>query len=244
MIFILLVFATFITSIISGVLSMAGGMVLMGVFSFVLSVPAAMVLHGTAQTFSNASRMWLHRRHIRWNIMFYYSIGALIVLAIFSAISFVPSIGIIFIIIGSFPIIAFNLPKSINLNMEKKPIAFVSGLLVTASQMLAGASGPVMDMFFVKSNMTRHEIIGTKAVTQTFGHILKLVYYTIILKTVTTELSLWVFVLVPIAALAGNWIGKIFIEKITDEHFKLIGRYVICTIGVIYIGKGVSEIFL
>ena len=53
MTYLLLVLATFATSIISGVLSMAGGMILMGVFGFFLSVPAAMVLHGIAQTFSN-----------------------------------------------------------------------------------------------------------------------------------------------------------------------------------------------
>jgi uncharacterized protein len=60
----LLVLATLATSIISGVLSMAGGMILMGVFGFLLSVPAAMVLHGIAQTFSNGSRVWLYRRYI------------------------------------------------------------------------------------------------------------------------------------------------------------------------------------
>ena len=62
---ILLVLATLATSIISGVLSMAGGMILMGVFGFFLSEPAAMVLHGIAQTFSNGSRVWLYRRHIK-----------------------------------------------------------------------------------------------------------------------------------------------------------------------------------
>ena len=55
MLYALLIFATFATSMISGLLSMAGGMILMGVFGFFLSVPAAMVLHGIAQAFSNGS---------------------------------------------------------------------------------------------------------------------------------------------------------------------------------------------
>ena len=59
MLTILLVTATLVTSLISGVLSMAGGMILMGVFGFFLSVPAAMVLHGVAQTVSNGSRIFL-----------------------------------------------------------------------------------------------------------------------------------------------------------------------------------------
>lgn len=71
MTYLLLVLATLATSIISGVLSMAGGMILMGVFGFFLSVPAAMVLRGIAQTFSNGSRVWLFRRHIKWRVLGY-----------------------------------------------------------------------------------------------------------------------------------------------------------------------------
>ena len=55
--YLLLFTAALITSFISGVLSMAGGMILMGIFSFFLAVPAAMMLHGITQPFSNGSRV-------------------------------------------------------------------------------------------------------------------------------------------------------------------------------------------
>ena len=48
MVYFILVLATLVTGFISGVLSMAGGMILMGVFGFFLTVPAAMVLHSIA----------------------------------------------------------------------------------------------------------------------------------------------------------------------------------------------------
>lgn len=242
MIYIALTIATLITSIVSGVLSMAGGMILMGVFGFLLSVPAAMVLHGIAQAFSNGSRLWLHRRHIHWNVLLPYSVGALTVLGVFSAVAFVPSIGLVFIMIGSFPILALRLPRSINLDMKNKPVAFLSGLVVTTAQMLAGASGPVLDIFYVKSSLTRHEILGTKAVTQTLGHIIKLVYYSFLLTTVSRELPAWLFPAIVFAALSGNWIGKELVEKISDDQFKTAGRYIIRVVGVIYIVKGVYEV--
>ena len=242
MIYIVLIIATLITSIVSGVLSMAGGMILMGVFGFLLSVPAAMVLHGIAQAFSNGSRIWHHRRHIRWEVLLPYSLGALIVLGVFSVIAFVPSIGLVFIIIGSFPILTLRLPKFINLDMKKSPVAFLSGLIVTTAQMLAGASGPVLDIFYVNSSLTRHEILGTKAVTQTLGHIIKLVYYSFLLETVTRQLPAWIFPAVVFAALAGNWIGKELIEKISDDQFKTVGRYIILVVGLIYVVKGIYEL--
>ncbi len=242
MIYLLLALATLGTSIISGVLSMAGGMILMGVFGFLLSVPTAMVLHGMAQAFSNGSRVWIHRRHIRWSVLVPYTLGAFIVLGIFSLVAFVPDIGLVFILIGSFPVIALRLPRSIDLDMEKKPIAFLSGIVVTTAQMLAGASGPVLDIFYVKSSLTRHEILGTKAVTQTLGHIIKLVYYFFLISAASQELPFWVFPAVVVAALSGNWIGKQLLESISDEQFKTVGRYVIVVIGIIYIGKGVFEL--
>jgi uncharacterized membrane protein YfcA len=242
MIYVVLTIATLITSIVSGVLSMAGGMILMGVFGFLLSVPAAMVLHGIAQASSNGSRIWHHRRHVRWEVLLPYSLGALIVLGVFSVIAYVPSIGLVFIIIGSFPILALRLPRFINLDIEKRPVAFLSGLIVTTAQMLAGASGPVLDIFYVNSSLTRHEILGTKAVTQTLGHIIKLVYYSFLLTAVTQQLPAWIFPAVAFAALAGNWIGKELIEKISDDQFKTVGRYIILVVGFIYIVKGTYEL--
>jgi uncharacterized membrane protein YfcA len=220
---------------------MAGGMILMGIFGFFLSVPAAMVLHGVAQAVSNGSRIWLYRDHIRWSVLAPYSLGALIILGIFVAITFIPNKAIVFILIGAFPFIALCIPKSIDLDMERKPVALLCGLLVTTAQMLAGASGPVLDLFYVKSSLTRHEILGTKAITQTFGHILKLTYYSFLI-TAVEELSVFIFSAVVSAAIFGNWLGSLVVNKINDKTFKSAGRFVMLAIGSIYITKGVFEL--
>ena len=94
--------ATLATSLVSGVLSMAGGMILMGVFSMFLSIPAAMVLHGAAQAASNGSRIWLYSEHICWSILLPYSIGALGIFALFSGVGFVPDNALVFVLIGAF----------------------------------------------------------------------------------------------------------------------------------------------
>ena len=220
---------------------MAGGVILMGIFGFFLSVPAAMVLHGVAQAVSNGSRIWLYRDHIRWSVLAPYSLGALIILGIFVAITFIPNKAIVFILIGAFPFIALCIPKSIDLDMERKPVALLCGLLVTTAQMLAGASGPVLDLFYVKSSLTRHEILGTKAITQTFGHILKLTYYSFLI-TAVEELSVFIFSAVVSAAIFGNWLGSLVVNKINDKTFKSAGRFVMLAIGSIYITKGVFEL--
>ncbi|MBO6556537.1 MAG: sulfite exporter TauE/SafE family protein [Pseudomonadales bacterium] len=241
MIYLLIAAATLITSLISGVLSMAGGMILMVVFGFFLSVPVAMVLHGVAQAFSNGSRVWIYRRHIRWRVLGFYAIGALAMTAVFAVFTFVPSIGLVFMLIGTFPFLALAIPKSIHLDMEKGPVAVLSGVLVTVAQLLAGASGPVLDIFYVQSEMTKEQILGTKAVTQTLGHVLKLIYYGSVMAVASTQLPLWVVPAVVAAAILGNYLGSLIVARMTDNQFKQIGRYVVMVIGVICIGKGILE---
>lgn len=213
----------------------------MGIFGFFLSIPAAMVLHGVAQAVSNGSRIWLYRDHIRWPVLIPYSIGALIIVGLFIAITFVPNKAIVFILIGAFPFMALCIPKSIDLDMDRKPVALLCGLLVTTAQMLAGASGPVLDLFYVKSSLTRHEILGTKAITQTFGHILKLTYYSFLITSVE-ELSLIIFIAIVSAAIFGNWLGSLVVNRIDDKTFKSAGRIVMMVIGAIYMTKGIFEL--
>ncbi|MBD3648205.1 MAG: hypothetical protein HUJ31_12310, partial [Pseudomonadales bacterium] len=123
----------------------------------------------------------------------------------------------------------------------RKPVSFLSGVLVTGAQMLAGASGPVLDIFYIKSRMTRHEILGTKAITQTFGHIIKLGYYGFFLVSFGNELPMVLYPAVIAAALIGNWTGKQLIERISDQQFRTVGRYVIMAIGLVCIVKGIYE---
>lgn len=241
MLYITLVAATLITSLISGVLSMAGGMILMGIFGLFLSVPTAMVLHGVAQAVSNGSRIWIYRQHIRWGVLLPYSIGSLIVLAVFMLVTFIPNKGLVFLLIGLFPFLSFVLPKKLDMDIERPPIALLSGILVTTAQMLAGASGPVLDIFYVQSKLTRFEVLGTKAITQTLGHLIKLGYYGLFLGISAESLPFWVILAVIAAALGGNWLGKVVVQKLDDSLFRRIGRIAILMIGIAYIGKAAQE---
>ena len=240
--YLLLFTAALITSFISGVLSMAGGMILMGIFSFLLAVPAAMMLHGITQTFSNGSRVWWYRHHIRKVVLIPYTLGAFTILGIFSVTAFIPPAGLIFLLIGLFPFLTRMLPKSFNLDIEQPKIAFLSGLAVTLTQMLAGASGPVLDIFYLQSKLTKEEILGTKAVTQTFGHILKLIYYGSLMMSAGNSLNSWLITTVIVAALLGNFLGSLIVKRISDVQFKMAGRYIVLIIGAIYLAKGLSEL--
>ncbi|MEM7366032.1 MAG: TSUP family transporter [Pseudomonadota bacterium] len=243
MAYLIIAFATLLTSIISGVLSMAGGVILMGVLGLLLPVPAAMVLHGVAQTASNGSRIVFHRRHIRWPVLIPYLIGALAALALFTLFIFVPDKALIFIVIGLFPFLSLAIPDRLNLDIERPIVATICGFSVTVTQLLAGASGPVLDVFYVKSRLTRHQVLATKAVTQTSSHVIKLGYYLTVIG-LTVDLPIWVYVLVIAAAIAGNAVGKSIVAKIDDVQFRYAGRIIILIMGTLFLGNGIRLLVL
>jgi hypothetical protein len=78
------------TSFMSGVLSLGGGTLLMGIFAWLMPVSVAMMLHGVTQFTSNFARWWLYRPHTQWKLLNGYFIGAGLCLVVFTWIAFVP----------------------------------------------------------------------------------------------------------------------------------------------------------
>ena len=54
---------------------------------------------------------------------------------------------------------------------------FITGVLTTVIQLLTGVGGLFLDIFFQKSTLDRKTTIATKAVTQTFSHVVRAVYF-------------------------------------------------------------------
>lgn len=152
-----------------------------------------------------------------------------------------PDIAVVFLLIGAFPFLSLLLPAKMKLDVSHPSIALICGLLVTGVQMLTGASGPVLDIFYVNSTLSRQQIIGTKAITQTLGHIIKCDYYALVLN-LGLALSPAVYAFTIVAAVSGNWLASHIVTRVNDERFKLMGHYVILLIGIVYTAKGISTI--
>ena len=79
------------TSFISGILGMAGGMILMGILLATMSVGSAMIVHGVTQLASNGWRAILWRQFIDRRIVVGYLIGLALAVALFALVSLVLS---------------------------------------------------------------------------------------------------------------------------------------------------------
>src|SRR3982750_3666067 len=85
----ILAVSALLTSFISGILGMAGGLILMGILLALMPVPAAMMMHGVTQLASNGWRAFLWRNHVDWRVFRGYLYGSAAMLALFAAFQFV-----------------------------------------------------------------------------------------------------------------------------------------------------------
>ena len=227
----------FVTAMLSGVFGMAGGLVLMGALALVLPVQAAFVTHGILQLVANGWRAILHRKHVRWDIVGWYALASLIAGGLVAVLSFTPSKPLLFLLLGLVPFLTWLPQKWINLDAGKPEQAFLSGLTVTGLNLTAGVAGPLLDIFFVRTELTRHAIVATKAATQVFAHLAKILVYGAPLFAGTSVglPPLWVFAVAIPLSMAGTAVGGMILNKVTDVDFKRWTRWIITAIGVSYL---------
>jgi uncharacterized membrane protein YfcA len=236
--FLFLLAAVLATSTVSGVFGMAGGLLLMGALALVLPVPAAMVTHGVVQAGANLWRAGLHRGHIRWPILLAFGAGALAAAALLGGLAYAPSKPLVLALLGAVAFLAW-LPRSVQaLNAERPLDAALCGFSVTGLNVLAGVAGPLLDVFFVRTALTRHEIVATKAATQILSHLVKIAFYAAPLAAGGTVAGLppaWAFAAAIVAALAGTLLGARVLDRLTDKSFLSWTRWIVTLTGVVYL---------
>lgn len=232
----IILLATLSTAFLSSIFGMLGGLILMGVLITILPVSQAMVLHGLIQLTSNGYRAWLNKTDIKWNIVSTLIIGNIISLVGLFSLAFVPDKITVLLVLGLLPYIAWALPKNKSLDVSKKPIGILAGMMVVGSNLLSGTGGPLLDIFFQRVNMTRHQVVATKAVAQSLGHISKIIFFGFLTTSkFNTWPSFWLIFFAVIASVIGTTLGKIILDKIDDKAFFAWTQSILLTIGAVFI---------
>jgi hypothetical protein len=145
--------------------------------------------------------------------------------------------------LGLTPFFAMALPMRARLNVARPGHAVAAGAVCMLLQLLAGVSGPILDVFFVQTGLDRRGIVATKAAVQTLGHAMKLVYFGAALAAAGDELSPWVAALAIVLAIGGTQASRRVLDWISDAHFRQWSRRIIIGISVVYVGQGALLLF-
>src|SRR6185369_1233387 len=230
-----------VTSFISGIFGMAGGMLLIGFLLMMLPVPVAMVFHGVIQIAANGWRSYLWRHHINWAVVLEFGLGSVFSLIVFSSLAFVPPKWAVLMAVGLTPFIALSVPQSVAPNIERRGQAFLAGAIGGALQLVAGVTGPILDVFYVRTGMTRQMNVSTKAAAQVMGHLTKVTYFgALVANPGGRDLEQWlVMAFAAVFAILGTTLSRRFLDRLSDKQFYYWTRRVILAIGVVYIAQGV-----
>jgi uncharacterized membrane protein YfcA len=223
-----------VTSFISGTFGIAGGMILLGVLLVFFDVGTAMVLFSVVQLTSNTVRMTLWWNHIRWPILASYTIGAGLALGLLIAISYVPDKATVYLLLGLMPFAVEALPAAWRPNIERRGVPFFTGVATTLVQLLAGAGGPFLDIFFQKSSLDRKTTLATKSIAQSMGHVLRMAFFGLFAGA-GDELALWSYGAAMAFAVGGTLLAPLVIERMSDHGFRQWTRWIILAIGAVYV---------
>ena len=228
--------AAFVTATVSGVLGMAGGLLLMGALLLVLPAAAAFVAHGLLQLVANGWRAVLHRRHVQGAIVGWYALGSVLAGAAVAAVSYVPSKPLTYLLLGLVPALVW-LPRGVLPLDASRPVhAVAAGVAVTAVNLLAGVAGPLLDVFFARTTLGRHAVVATKAATQVLSHTAKiLIYGGPLLRGDGGGLPWTVLLLAVPLSVLGTTAGGRILDRMSDAGFSSATRWVVSAIGVAYL---------
>ena len=237
---IILIVAAILTSSISAVTGMGGGIILLGIMAILIPEGYIVIaLHGIIQMLSNGTRTFVFRDHIKKNLISEYLIGAiaglglstLIIYALMRFHSVTSANQISFDYLK--PIIGLYILWYLYLRGSKKEqknklfiiVGFISGL----SSIFIGAVGPLIAPFFLRSDMNKENIIANKAACQIITHLGKIPIFMYFFEL---DYVAHYSTLIPliVSVYIGTNVGKKFLHSISDKTFRIIFKIILTII--------------
>jgi uncharacterized protein len=236
---------TLATSILSGVLGMAGGMVLLAVLLLRFDPGVAIPVHGIVQLFSNASRAWFLREHIRRRVLLPFVLPLLpaAALGVFLLGRLPPPVGRV--LIGAFVLSATLRPAkadaSANRRIAPERLLPVGGALIGFFSTLVGATGPLLGPFIVALELSPQGTVGTMAACQVFQHASKVLVFGF--AGFDFQRQIWPALGLSLCAIAGSALGTRWLDRVDRNLFKRAVKVVLILLSLQLLISGLWELF-
>ena len=239
---IILTIGALITSSISAVIGMGGGIILLAIMAIIIPEGYMVIaLHGAIQMFSNGTRTFIFRNHLKKQLLWEFFQGAIIGLSLSTIIiyaitqyydvSSASQIKFEFLkpIIGVY--IIWNLYLKGPKKKKKNKLFRIVGLIGGISSVFIGAAGPLIAPFFLKDSLHKKNIIANKAACQLISHFGKIPIF-IYLFDVNYVNEYTVLIPLVISVYIGTNIGKKLLEFIPEKIFKIVFKICLTIISI------------
>lgn len=237
-IFIILALAALITSIISAILGMAGGMLMLAAMLCFMSHGDAIPTHAAVQIASNGTRALAFLKNVDLGTFGRYFLGL------------VPGMGVGMVLlwalgepeesepylktlIGVFILVATYFPKG-KFDGQSTGVWWdfsLMGLVAGTAALTVGAVGPLIAPLFARRDFVKERLIATKAVCQLATHLMKIPAFIWLRDLNIPQLSTLALLLI-VMVIPGTLIGKRIVTHVPERHFRIAFRVALTVAGL------------
>jgi len=239
---IILIIAAFLTSMLSAIIGMGGGITLLGIMALLMpSGYLVVAYHGIIQLVSNVTRTTVYRHHISVPIIKPFLIGlipglilsAMLIYGIINHYDVVSAadlkIDILKPIIGLY-IIWFLFLRKKKDGVSKEVFKWM-GVVAGLATVFIGAMGPLIAPLFINNELKKENVIATKAACQAAGHLGKIPIFIFLFEV--GYLEDWK-VLLPLvlAVYFGTKLGKRMLGILPEALFQALFKITLTLIAI------------
>ena len=236
----IIIAGSFVASIFNAAFSAGGALIILAITSTVLPVQAIVPIHSTLLIGSTLTRAMFFWEYIDWKIVIPFLIGALLGAFIGARIYIELPESVVALAIGGVMLIAIWLPSVSWRPRLRHPwaiVGFIHSLLSTLF-----AYGAVMHAVILHTGLNRRQIVGTMGGCLSGMSLFKIVGY----ASFGFDYSPYYHVIaaVVIVSLIGTAIGKMIVDKLSEQKFRMIFRVLVTVTALRLLYVGVSAIWL
>jgi len=223
--------AALLTSILSAVAGLGGGVILLLVIAQFVAPTIAIPIQGAIQLVSNGSRAALLRSQISWPVVGWASIllfpASLLGVAVATSL---PE-DVVRLALAAFVLVLAWRPDLLKSNARSRTPDDAKFMLVgvgAASGLLnstVGASGPVTSPFLKAVTASHKAFVASAAMTKVLAHISKLVAFSAQGWSIS---DYWDTIAVGVAGvIVGSWIGTRLLDRVSEANLDLLFKVVL-----------------
>lgn len=226
---IILALINFLTSTLSGITGLGGGMILLGLMPMFMPAAVVIPVHGAAQLSSNLSRAWFGRRDLDWTYFRPFFIGAILGVAVFGvAIRFV-KLDLIPLFIAIY-ILLTQWSDLINRLLKSLESFYLIGFLQAGISLFVGAPGPLHMALLIKKYDNNDVVVTVGSLMVSLVHALKVAVY---VGLGFRFIDHWqVILLMVVSASAGSWAGVKLRNRLPMPWLKSVLPWILTVIAL------------
>jgi uncharacterized membrane protein YfcA len=215
-----------------------GGVALLVIMGYLLPVAALIPVHGVVQWGSNAGRMFVQRRYVRWDAVLPFAAGAVGGAALGAPFVTAVEDPLLKVALGAF-IIAVTWARLPALAHAGMPVMVAGGAGTTFLSMFFGASGPLTSVFFAKSFDDRRVLVSSHAAAMTFQHAFKVIAFAF----AGFAFAEWLPVMAAMIASGylGTLAGSRLLDAIPEKRFRLVFSVILTLLALDIVRRGTME---